>query len=63
MRQYISNQFPVKPKVKSTTSSLWYQDGNVERLIRANKPFALLQSEKKRLSNFGYVLSRFKIHH
>jgi hypothetical protein len=68
MRQYISNQFPVKvrkPLSKPRISSLWYKDSPMskERLIMADKDIGLLQKEKQRLSAFGFVLKHFLIHH
>lgn len=43
-----SNQFPTRKK--STYGKLWYNG----KVIMANKPFPLLQHEKKRLIATGY---------
>lgn len=53
-----SKQFPTQNKKKPTTGKLWYNN----TLILADKPFALLQHEKKRLLAMGYYRKElFKI--
>nr|DAH96044.1 MAG TPA: hypothetical protein [Caudoviricetes sp.] len=55
-----SKQFPIQEKKnqpKPTTGRLWY-NGNI---ILADKSFAILQHEKKKLIAMGYRKEMFKI--
>lgn len=58
---YYSNQFPIRekePKAKPTTGKLWYNG----QLILSDRPFPLLQLEKKKLLATGnYRKNLFKI--
>lgn len=45
-----SNQFPQRGNQKPTTGRLWYNG----KVIMENRPFPVLQAEKKRLLATGY---------
>lgn len=52
-----SNQFPIQDKKRPTTGRLWYNG----KVILADKPFAFLQHEKKKLIATGYRKELFKL--
>lgn len=52
-----SNQFPIQGKKRPTTGRLWYNG----KVILADKPFAFLQHEKKKLIATGYRKELFKL--
>ena len=53
-----SNQFPIREKKKPTTGKLWYNG----KVLLSDKPFALIQHEKKKLIATGYYRKElFKI--